>query len=340
MKNINNRLRTFFLLVFVMATCFVAYSQKETTNNKVLRSASVSDDTIWQNPNVYTIDSDHPAAKEEVAPDASTEPETTAPKKVKPTRTFVSTWLIDNQTVTVPTKGSSQMDIMHRFGPCKNGYKDFFGFFASSNIRLGYNYVPIENLMVGASLTKANMTWEFIVKYAIIKQTKGTWWKYFSLTYFGDMAVESRKKDFYIHKTDRLSYFHQLILARRFHERIAIEVAPSWTHYNVVDGYFSEPGVVSPARKHDHFAISVNGSIMLKKNMNFMINWDQPLTKHKSGNPHPNLAFGIEFATSGHAFQVFAGQYYSITPQRNNYFNQNGWKYYLLGFNITRLWNF
>jgi hypothetical protein len=76
---------------------------------------------------------------------------------------------------------------------------------------------------------------------------------------------------------------------------------------------------------------------MLKENMNFLINYDQPLTKHASGNPRPNLSFGLEFVTSSHAFQVFAGHYYSLIPQRNNYFNQNDWKSYLIGFNITRL---
>jgi hypothetical protein len=258
-------------------------------------------------------------------------------RKPRPAKTFASIWLIDNQTVTVPLKGTFEMDIMHRFGPAKNGYEDFFGLFASSNIRLGFSYVPVEDLMLGFSLTRTGMTYEMYAKYAIIKQTPGVNWKYFSLTYYGNIAVESRKKQFYIHNSDRVSYFNQLILGRRFHERIAVQVAPSWTHVNVVDGYFSEPGVLSAARKHDHFAIALGGSIMLKENMNFMINYDQPLTKHKADNPSPNLSFGLEFVTSSHAFQIFAGHYQAMIPQRNNYYNKNDWKSYLIGFNITRL---
>jgi hypothetical protein len=91
----------------------------------------------------------------------STQAEETAPivKKAKPVKnTFSSIWIIDNQTVMVPVKGTFEMDIMHRFGTVKNGYDDFWGFFAPSNIRLGFNYVPINNLMVGVSITKANMT--------------------------------------------------------------------------------------------------------------------------------------------------------------------------------------
>ena len=75
--------------------------------------------------------------------------------KVKPAKnTFNSIWIIDNQTVMVPIKKTFEMDIMHRFGVLKNGYDDFWGFFAPSNIRLGFEYVPINNLMAGISITR------------------------------------------------------------------------------------------------------------------------------------------------------------------------------------------
>ncbi len=80
--------------------------------------------------------------------------------------------------------------------------------------------------------------------------------------------------------------------------------------------------------------------------MAIIANYDQPITKHAVNNPNPNLSAGLEINTSGHTFQVFLGNYYFITPSRNNYFNQNNPTGYhslgnfLIGFNITRLWNF
>ena len=62
----------------------------------------------------------------------------TKPKPVK--NTFESVWIIDNQTVMVPIKKTFEMDIMHRFGTVNNGYEDFWGFFAPSNIRLAVCY--------------------------------------------------------------------------------------------------------------------------------------------------------------------------------------------------------
>jgi hypothetical protein len=55
-------------------------------------------------------------------------------------------------TVIVPIKGTFKW-ISASVWNSKNGYEDFWGFFAPSNIRLGFNYVPIKT-PVGLSLQK------------------------------------------------------------------------------------------------------------------------------------------------------------------------------------------
>jgi hypothetical protein len=275
-----------------------------------------------------------------------------AVKKVKPAKnTFGSIWLIDNQTVMVPVKGTFEMDIMHRFGTVNNGYEDFYGFFAPSNIRLGFNYVPFNNLLIGVSITKANMTWEAYGKYAIMKQVKGQF--PVSITYYGDMAIDTREADNFVHSSDRLMYFHQLMIARKISDKVSFQLAPSISHINVVDGYYEtvKTGSTGPdslkselkgQMNHNHAAISFSGRYRIKPAMAFIFNVDQPITKHVSNNPHPNIAFGLELSTSSHAFQFFLGNYNSISPARNNFFNQNDFTkgQFLIGFNITRLWNY
>src|SRR5262245_41834443 len=109
------------------------------------------------------------------------------PKPVK--NTFQSIWIIDNQTVLVPQKKTLEMDIQHRFGVVNNGYEDFWGLFAPSNIRLGASYAPINKLNVGFGFTKTTATvipnqqpssvsgplWDGSLKYSIITQTKGVY---------------------------------------------------------------------------------------------------------------------------------------------------------------------
>lgn len=306
---------------------------KTKTINKIIRTAIIACFTV------FLLASYNSSIAQDST--ATVEPASTTVKKVKPVKnTFDNIWIIDNQTVMVPIKGTFQMDIMHRFGTVKNGYSDFWGFFAPSNIRLGFEYVPINKLMVGVSITKANMTWEGYAKYAIIKQTPA---KYpVSVTYYGNMAIDSRTKDHFVHFSDRLMYFNQLIIARKITDKLSLQISPSHTHVNIVDGYFYEPGKYRGITKHEHFAIAFAGRYKLKEAMNLIANVDQPITKHHANNPAPNISFGLELTTSAHGFQFFFGNYSAITPQRNNYYNQNDYKKkeFLIGFNITRLWNY
>lgn len=289
--------------------------------------------------------------------------EPVAKPKLKPVKnTFQSVWIIDNQTVMVPIKGTFEMDIMHRFGTINKGYEDFWGFFAPSNIRLGVNYSPINKLNVGIGITKEHKLWDLSVKYSLISQTKH---KYpVSITYYGNVAYDTRKSPVLfdnsdiIWTADRLYYFHQLIVARKLTEKISLQIAPSLTWQNAVPGYFTKNDSTGKEiyRKmnHAHFAISVAGRYKLTNVTSLMFNYDQPITKHHENNPNPNVSVGVEFNTSNHAFQLFFTNYFSLNQQRNNLFNENSpFSYtdavtgkkvsggqFLIGFNITRLWNF
>ncbi|MEQ1586292.1 MAG: DUF5777 family beta-barrel protein [Cyclobacteriaceae bacterium] len=263
-------------------------------------------------------------------------------KAAKPVKnTFESTWIIDNQSVMVPVKGTMQMDIMHRFGTVNNGYEDFYGIYAPSNIRIGMSYVPIEKLIVGFGFAKVHLTWDLTAKYALVKQMTSGGWPV-SVTLFGNMAVDTRPAENFVNNTDRLSYFGQLIIARKVTDNFSVQVAPSLSHFNAVEGYLNEEGVLLGKMENDHFAISVGARYKVTPGTVIMVNYDQPLTQHTTNNPQPNIAFGVEFNTSAHAFQVFLSNYQYIIPQLNNMYNQNDYRegQFLIGFNITRLWNF
>jgi hypothetical protein len=229
------------------------------------------------------------------------EPENSKAKLVK--NTFESNWILDNQSVMVPIKGTFEMDIQHRFGVFNNGYEDFYGVFAPSNIRLGFSYTFIDKLQLGFGLTKERLQWDFNAKYALIRQATSGGWP-FSLTYFGNIVVDTRAKENFVTGTDRLSYFHQLILARKITDRISIQVAPSLSHFNNVEGYKDAEGNIQKKLENDHFAIAFGGRFKVTESMSILVNYDQPLTTHPLNNPHPNINFGVEFVTSAHAFEV------------------------------------
>jgi Membrane bound beta barrel domain (DUF5777) len=268
--------------------------------------------------------------------------EATSVKKAKPVKnTFGSVWLMDNQTVLVPIKGTLEFDIQHRFGTVDNGKKDLWGLFAPSNIRLGLGYSPINKLFVGAGITKERMQVDLNAKYALLQQTTDNKMPV-SVSYFGNAVIDARDKSNFRYGVHRFSYFNQLIIARKITEKFSAQVAPSFSWYNNVEAYVDDKGEIKKKMENGHFAISVLGRYKITEKSAIIVGYDQPLTQHTTNNPHPNICFGFETTTSSHAFQVFAGNYYGIVPQSNNVFNQNDYRdgQFVIGFNITRLWNF
>lgn len=262
-------------------------------------------------------------------------------KKAKPVKnTFNSIWLIDNQTVMVPIKGTLEFDIHHRFGIVNKGAKDLWGFFAPSNIRLGLNYSPINKLNVGVGITKERMQIDINAKYALLQQTAGK--MPVSVSWFANMVIDSRNKTNFREGVHRLSYFNQLMIARKVNEKFSAQVSTSFSWFNNVEAYVDSKGDIQKKMKNGHLAISFMGKYKVTGKTAIIAGYDQPLTQHTTNNPHPNICFGIETTTSAHAFQVFAGNYYGIVPQSNNMFNQNDYTngQFLIGFNMTRLWNF
>jgi hypothetical protein len=306
-----------------------------------------------------------------------------APAKVKPVKnTFQSVWLGDNQTVMVPVKGSMEMDIMHRFGTWNNGYQDFWGLFAPSNIRIGLSYVPVKKLNVGFGFTKTTAAvipqatissvsgplWDGNLKYSIITQTKG---KYpVSVSYYVNASFNTKKDpnhDIYRYNSDRWSFFHQILIARKVTNKLSLQVAPSLSHHNVVNGYYTKENdstlKINPSMEFEHFAVAISARYKLTTVTSLMLNYDQPITRHATNNPNPSLSFGIEFNTSSHSFQLFFTNFFYLNPAINNMYNTNNpFGYtdhstndpatpedestkvkggrFLIGFNITRLWNY
>ncbi len=118
-------------------------------------------------------------------------------KKKAVKNTFDGNYIIDNQTVVVPVKGTFEFDFQHRFGLVNNGIKDMFGLYAGATIRLGFSYVPIKNLQVGFGSISDPMQVDLNAKYSIFRQTKDNSMPV-SVTYFGNTVIDTRSKDNFV----------------------------------------------------------------------------------------------------------------------------------------------
>lgn len=262
--------------------------------------------------------------------------------KPRPVVIFEDQFIVDNQTVTVTRKKVLNMAIQHRFGVVSNGKKDLYGIFGPANIRLGLSYTPIDNLAIGVGVTKGNFLVDVNAKYSLKRQMDSGGWPV-SISYFGNIAIDSReKKGNFVTGKDRISYFNQLMIARKISEKLSVQVSPSLSYFNNVAAYRDKNGNILPKMNNEHFGISFLGRYKLTERFHLIANYDQALTQHTTNNPHPNICFGIETTTISHSFQIFAGNSGSIVPQYVNFYNQNNYRkgQFLIGFNITRRWNF
>lgn len=263
--------------------------------------------------------------------------ETPTQEKSKPVRfTFGTTTLIDNSTVETPYKGGLELEIHHRFSLIEN-YHNLFGIYGSANTRIGLNYGITDRIMVGAGTTKDYKLQDIHWKYLILRQTEDNSMPV-SLSYFGNIVADLRKEEEFgpaesFKQMHRLSYFTQLIVARKFNNMFSVQIAPSLSYFNTVPLNSDS----TAGYKNLNIGISAGARANLFGSHSVIIEYDQLLTKQDlEKQPGPNLALGWEIGTATHSFQIFFANYGQIINQRNLVFNINDYKLsqWLVGFNI------
>jgi hypothetical protein len=275
--------------------------------------------------------------------------------KERPVRAaFESGLLFDNATTTVSPSKTLEFALQHRFGSTENGIHDLYGIYGAANIRFGLNYSILNNLNVGIGTTKFNMMQDLQIKYRIIEQTRSNSIPVTVMLY-EVIGIDGNPKSKWDQTPDtispksykfgnRMSYFTQAIVSRRFNDHLSLQVGGAFTHYNCVDSVYN----------HDRISLSFAGRYKFTPQGSFIIAGDFPLDltgikdfkKDSDAKTviydKPNLTVGFEISTSTHVFQIYLGSAKGIIPQedimwnKNDFFNQG----IMIGFNLTRLWNF
>ena len=255
----------------------------------------------------------------------------------KPVRfTFGTSILIDNHTVATPWKGGLELEIHHRFSLIEN-YHNLFGIYGAANTRIGLNYGITDRLMIGAGTTKDYKLQDIQWKYLILRQNEDNSMPV-SLSYYGNMVIDLQKKEAFgpvesYRDIHRLSYFTQIIVARKFNEVFSLQIAPSVAYFNAVPHFSNEMKY-----KNLNFGLSAGAKATVAGSHSILIEYDQLLTKQElDEQPKPNLSLGWEIGTATHTFQLFVANYSQIINQRNLVFNTNDFAKgeYLIGFNVT-----
>lgn len=226
-------------------------------------------------------------------------------KKDYATATFKTSRLINGHSIENAAAGVLDFKISHRFGMVNKGGYELFGL-DQATMRMGLDYGISDRLMIGVGRSTFQKQYDALGKFKILRQSKGGRWSSpISVSAVSTVMLKTLKwedptrKNYY---TSRLSFAHQLIIARKFSEGLSLQLMPSFVHYNLAQGA-TDP--------NDIFAMGVGGRIKLSKRLSFNAEYYHVLPLsfvEGEGYMIPgtknSLAVGFDIETGGHVFQL------------------------------------
>jgi hypothetical protein len=261
-----------------------------------------------------------------IAQDSTQTEKPQAPKQKFARATFNATKLINMQTTEIVNPGALQFMISHHFGYLWNkdlGEKDgrfinqrfrqnlanFFGLNSGiANTYLSFDYSPVKWGNVGIAAT-GRAGFEGWTKFKLLRQQTGIKNYPVSVSLFSLANVSAAKKvsdsEFV---NNRWSFMNQLLIARKFSEKLSIQLAPTWIHYNLVPYGINNSNEI--------FSMGIGGKYKLKSTLNLTFEYARQFNMYeniidKNGNIinyDPDLfSAGIEINTGGHLFQFYVG---------------------------------
>jgi len=223
-------------------------------------------------------------------------------KKNYATATFKTSRLINGHSIENAAPGVLDLKISHRFGMLNRGAYELFGLDQAS-MRIGLDYGISKRLMVGAGRSTYQKQYDAFAKFKILRQAQGG--SPISVSAVSTVMLKTLKwdnlsiKNYY---TSRLSFAHQLIIARKFSDGLSLQLMPSFVHYNIAKNV-TEP--------NDIFALGGGGRIKLNKRLSFNVEYYHVLPisfvageNYRIAGTKNSLSVGFDIETGGHVFQL------------------------------------
>lgn len=213
------------------------------------------------------------------------------------TATFKSTRVINMHSVENAASGVMDFRISHRFGAINTGADNLFGLDIAS-MRLGFEYGITDRLMVGIGRSNVNKELDGFVKYKILRQSTGKKVMPISVSWFSSTVMRMSKwedperKNYF---SSRLYYCHQLLIARKFNERLSLQVAPTLVHRNLVR---------DSTIKNDVYAAGFGGRFKLTNRTSFNAEYVYVPKGQLDAVYTNSLSIGFDIETGGHVFQL------------------------------------
>lgn len=211
--------------------------------------------------------------------------------------TFKSTRVISGQSVENPAEGVLQFVVSHHFGRVNQGAYDLFGL-DQATVKLDFQYGITDRLAVGIGRSSYQKTFDGFVKYKALRQSTGVKKMPITLSYVAGADLNSLKwqyPDRDNHFSSRVSYFHQLLIARKFNEDLSLQLSPTVIHKNLVETA-NDP--------NDIIALGAGGRYKLTQRFSLNAEYFYLLTEETASEFENVLSIGVDIETGGHVFQL------------------------------------
>ena len=253
------------------------------------------------------------------------------------TATFKGTRLVNQHTIEVGGKRTLDFRIAHRFGTFNTGSYNFWGLDGGASIRMSLEYSYDGRLQFGLGRSSTEKTYDSYVKYRLLRQTKNNSMP-ISVTLLSGMyytnlqgaSAQISGVDKFKNSSSRLSFAHQIMIARKFGERLSVQVTPSYVHYNQVDNI---------SDKNDTYAVGALGRYKFTKRTALTFEYMARVTEFSRVNTYyDSMGIGLDIETGGHVFQVHLTNSLGITENQFITKTSDSWAKsgMRLGFNISR----
>ena len=211
--------------------------------------------------------------------------------------TFKSTRVINGHSNENAAKGVMDFRISHRFGRINSGGSELYGLDVST-IRMGFEYGVTDRLMVGLGRSSFNKVYDGFAKFKLIRQSTGGKKMPISLSAFSSIAVETiawanpDRENFF---SSRMSYTHQLLIARKFSKSLSIQLSPTLVHRNLVQ---------TTTEKNDVLALGIGGRQKLSNRTSFNFEYFYVMPDQLAPEYTNSFSLGFDIETGGHVFQL------------------------------------
>lgn len=201
------------------------------------------------------------------------------------------------QSTKVVDKGDLYLVVAHRFGPVKDGIREFFGLDqANTKIQLLYGISP--KLQLGVSRDSYEKTYSGTAKMKLFRQSDKM---PVNIALYGSIDINTLlQKSQYpgLKFFDRFAYTTQALVSRRFSEKLSMELAPIYVRQNLQDLNFTK------AQTYNQFLLGVGGRYKFTKRMSINVDYAYNFNKSQNSLYKNPLTVGMDIETGGHVFQL------------------------------------